>query len=460
MGSNNDNASKESLKNNMIKKLFFKRFYFIFIIGICPFFSFSHIYLNVKQNKFVVDSCIQYKFNTNKDSVPFEKTINKHDSRGNNVLTQIYLWNNVIKKWEITTKIEIAFNKFDKEISHKKYYFNKEKNIWELSPGGLVQNEDTNFESEYDSLGREIKEIKDIVFKIETLYDDKKNIKTEILYRKVIAIYPLPKDISSYPWIPEEKNEYYHDNNGNEIKHIIYSWIESIKEWRARATYIKCFDNKGRPTSGEDIYFNNSRGWEHKVDTVLKYDINGFPTLQIGYIYNENNKKWIPDFKVEESHDINGNTLFRSGYNWDDSNKKWIPNSKFETVYDHNSHKISEIEYRWDDKSNQVVIWNKYHYDFDIRTNQSIRTNAYSMDETTMQLYNSYNLIIINDSNKVSKNYYYNQDYFKTLPKQIETIEYYDLLGNLIKYKEFDFDNNSKSPIDSKEIIYYYSKID
>ena len=209
----------------------------------------------LERNDKLIDSCVKYTFSSIRDSVPFEKTIDTLNSKGQVIVSSIFKWDYQNKNWMINARILMNYNSLGKIISKFKYYFNHEKKIWEISPGGLSENESSNFIKRYDSLGRITLEINDSIYKTETSYNSRENYKVEIYYMK-----DSPKE----DWKPNEKTITFYDPKGKELGTFLYSWNEKSSDWIEHARYLKQYDSLGRHSTGEDIFWN-SKKWVHKT---------------------------------------------------------------------------------------------------------------------------------------------------------------------------------------------------
>ncbi len=150
--------------------------------------------------------------------------------------------------------------------------------------------------------------------------------------------------------VSEGKQEYYYDEQGNELVRFVYA-----------------FD-------GENNIWKKNKKWESEYDATNKL------TVVLQYKWNSDSADWINEFKQEFGYDTNLNLISIKSYSWRTNPYNgtelynWIGLEKFEYEYDSNGNKLLDSEYEWNLANNDWEGVSKLTFSFDSAGNQTLRT--------------------------------------------------------------------------------------
>ena len=209
----------------------------------------------------------------------------------------------------------------------------------------------------------------------------------------------------------DSKIEYTYDDNGNELNHLSYnyvngSWVYSHKfEYSYGSNNIKLTEKVYKYINNEwilkndkilinnilhsiyEVIFNNDDTFNKKYEST--YNDNGNLLILESAVYNANgvwvnndknvytydsnnnrlsrtvlyyyNDAWNYSFKEEYEYDSNGKEIAITSYDYE--NDSWVYNYKYEYTYDSNGNKILSIGYHYD--NGDWIYMRKYEYTYD-----------------------------------------------------------------------------------------------
>ncbi len=201
-------------------------------------------------------------------------------------------------------------------------------------------------------------------------------------------------DSDTKQWIPNDKEAYEWDTEGNKILHIDYDPDTITGGWLLNGKEIRTFDTNNNPLTNLLQFWNRTtNSWEDTAKSKYSYDPDGRKTESLTSIWDKTTTDWVNSEKITSIYDANGTLLKDEIFVWDTTQNNWVTNAFNRFEYDENGYVnlqelvIEEfffhflIEYVNDSNGNEleVISWN-----WDFMTNTYFpmlkNTHTYSLD--------------------------------------------------------------------------------
>ncbi len=204
-------------------------------------------------------------------------------------------------------------------------------------------------------------------------------------------------DSISTQWVPNDKEEYDWDIDGNKILHIDYDPDTINGGWMINGKESYTYDANNNIISYLLQFMNhNLETWEDNRMRNFTYDTNGNETESISTIWDTLSNAWVNLDKGVSSYDENGRLLKSEIFEWDTTQNDWICNMFMRSEYDEHGYEslmeiaINEFFLRFLSETIYDSIGNKlqtisYSWDFDQNIYYKSLKNEYAYNEDNMQ---------------------------------------------------------------------------
>ncbi len=352
----------------------------------------------------------------------------EYDAKGNEIRTEVYLWD--IKKglWTGYWKSACIYDKFDNITLDEYYFWDYSENEWYGSyKNTLFYDDNNNLNSDiyyswntaekhwecrdstwYHYSGNHLRteggrvlwiDYFNCYYRYEWIYNEKGKITEEIVYTS---------DDFSGPWNKYSKYITYYDANGNAFVKERYYWdherwimsqditsytteIESNGQKTVTGSdgfrYITQYNSDGKQILDESYYLDRSSGkWDGITKSTYEYDAQGRTTLYTKYDWNISSSGWYMSVVEKTSYDAWDNLAGYEYMSWDENGDVYDNGSMEKKVYEYDGKGqllLSEY-YEWNPESGhwfglykQVNRYNEddvriYYEEFTYENNQWI----------------------------------------------------------------------------------------
>lgn len=308
--------------------------------------------------------------------VPKLKNEYSYDANGNLTLSGVYNWTEFWRGW---SKDEYSYDNDGKRCYEKHYEWSYEINDWgsywmieyEYNADGTIALETYStkkLDEECEVTGKKKYEYtyeESMLSTIVTTFWDANTdkwffeTKEEYDHNAASHLHTLVKYVGNWDeeWVPESRDEWETDDNGNE------KWRISSR-WRA-----------------------SEECWQKVSLAEYDYDAQDRVIMQARYRWSDDKEQWTgSDTKLIFAYDDNGNFTYLCSYAWSDGLNDWRESRLNEQTYDESNHLLSYQSYIWDEPTNS---WRKtesremaYEYECDTPN----YTIIYSWSDATQSL--------------------------------------------------------------------------
>jgi len=189
---------------------------------------------------------------------------------------------------------------------------------------------------------------------------------TDVIKQRLDSITGGYWDDYSSQWLPESKDEFTYDDNGNNTKLIECEWEPDDNRWIPYDKQEYSYDAEGRIIEYLDYEWDDATSqWESFWKSSFTYDVNGNMIQLVDYYWSDYLNNWTFDTKTDMTYDAAGNLVQDIEYFWDEDITQWINSTKGEYTYNTGNNIILEIFCDWDENSSAWVNFCKTEYSYD-----------------------------------------------------------------------------------------------
>ncbi len=365
----------------------------------------------IQLNEMILDSSLQFHYNSISDSVKERKTEYKWYPWGDYKADYIFEWDEPNNLWVNYEKIEYVFDA-------NSVYYGFDMYTWDIDSNDWINY--THSETTYDDYGNRDSSFS-LIWKQELQRWDKSHL---FVYdyddngNQLSFIWWMGDENNQ--WVRDNKREYSYNPDATKSIETYASWDMAIEDWvlgsqteyyyndsnlldssyyfiwepeSLTLNYESQYSNQVNPRTTNVIINDNYTGneWTLKNKHEYYYDENNNQVLMTYYWWAD--EQWYIGHKTEYEYDDHNNEVLYLSYSWNSSNSIWTVNSKWEHGY---SYEYSEegvqtmsSAYDWDE---DYGIWigrfkREYVYDNDgkylIRKkfNWNVYVNDWDIDE-------------------------------------------------------------------------------
>ena len=369
----------------------------------------------IQLNEMILDSSLQFHYNSISDSVKERKTEYEWYPWGDYKADYIFEWDELNNEW-------VNYEKTDYFFDANSVYYGSDMYTWDIDSNDWINY--VHSENTYDDYGNRDSSFsliwnqelqrwdKSHLFVYD--YDDNGNQLSFIWW----------KGDENNQWVRDNKREYSYNPDGTKSIETYASWDEAIEDWvfgaqteyyynysglldssyyhtwlvsSSNLNYNKRYSqqvnthhantnlNNNTQASGWDLltksvyeyddnlnrvlmtyYWRADEQWDISSKTEYEYDEHNNEVLYLTYSWNNSNSTWAVNFKWEHGYSYEyseeGNQTMSSAYDWDEDYGIWIGRFKREYVYDNDGKYLIRKKFNWDLYVNDWVIDEKNYY--------------------------------------------------------------------------------------------------
>jgi hypothetical protein len=283
----------------------------------------------------------------------------EYDENGNKTKYIVGLWDNTLNDWVWNYKQENLFNDNSRQILKSIYNWDASKNLWigtEKTEYEYNVNDKLLNETEYqwNDESNSWMNFKKVVYN----FDDYNNYTYALLYDWIIAtqdwllvserldyIYEYDgsgKIISVEDRKNWEKDENYYDENGEVYLIKVYSWIDSINDWKLKSMHEWINNAEGNFFLHSSVYCMIENDYCHGSRSEQEFSESGRILMQSSFYWDYISKYWIGNYKYEYTYYRDHHKTVKR-FIWNSESKDWRENLK-ETYYYRNEIAVNARE--------------------------------------------------------------------------------------------------------------------
>ena len=175
-------------------------------------------------------------------------------------------------------------------------------------------------------------------------------------------------------WVPDEKEVFGHDQNGNITLVESSEWDKGKNAWRGTGKTVSVYNAAGKHTLYESYYWNEKNAsWVMYMKLVMEYNANGLMTLEENHNWEKDEKDYSAA-KVVYLYSNNNRIAGNEHYMWDDNRKSWTLTAKNTvTATDASGYPTESEDYQFNAETKEFDLTGKLKHTYDSKGRETYK---------------------------------------------------------------------------------------